>query len=30
VPFAVPETAAAAGDDVRLEEQTGSVAVDVD
>jgi len=28
-PFAVPETSAAAGDDVRLEEQTGSVAVDL-
>ena len=29
VPFAVPETSAAAGDDVRLGEQTGSVEVDL-
>ena len=29
VPFAVPETSGAAGDDVRLGEQTASVAVDL-
>ncbi len=29
VPSAVPETSAAAGDDLRLEEQTGSVVVDL-